>query len=656
MDWLAELRSSLSQQSLADILQTADLRKPVQLAQRDLPAFELASQAQPSTQSPELGHVPRAVMPVPNHASHAVGAVPGTAVDASDVEQIQAYFRQIRETPVSRIPSFRDFILANARDSLRILNGESVSARDRKEAASRLVDQYEEVGFGQGMSRRISIPQMLRERELGMSIPFHGPTKGCTGGLDVRDKKRRRTTTEYSPRVSSIMAAVTAAGFPPVKRAGRAAGMAGGKWASMTEQETDEVMTSPRQMSPERDCDAKMKTMLGGAGLRNYVERDFAMGMSSALIRRPGAPRIQYLDHVRDRPRQFEYNPAKPSEVVYGTDHGHIVVMDQETGEVKGSCLSGGGSGIRPAGQVIPRRLCLDNVAVINNSGNANGAGGLQAHPVYGLSWLNKRSDMFLSGSNDGSIHVYNVNWMRSGERGGCMYACDSFDQLTSLHVSCDDAKFAVSGNQQHVGLYDLGTGRRIELMQGCHRKSINVIKFAHTSPHVLLTSSFDRYVKKWDVRESRRGGVGRRPIFQASSRTDNVMACFSPDDSRLLVSAVDNEVRQFLASDGHLEREFNIPKKGSCLNFTRSYYMNDRDYIITGSCMESVVRVYNAKTGAMLNEIDMDNRQGIVEKGVLVQSLRANPHRSFNFSVLLTSSREVTNLGLIANADMHWR
>ena len=36
----------------------------------------------------------------------------------------------------------------------------------------------------------------------------------------------------------------------------------------------------------------------------------------------------------------------------------------------------------------------------------------------------------------------------------------------------------------------------------------------------------------------------------------------------------------------------------GSEHNYTRSYYMNGSDYIISGSCEESVVRVFSAKTG----------------------------------------------------------
>lgn len=46
-----------------------------------------------------------------------------------------------------------------------------------------------------------------------------------------------------------------------------------------------------------------------------------------------------------------------------------------------------------------------------------------------------------------------------------------------------------------------------------------------------------------------------------------------SPDDVFLLTSAVDNEVKQYLALDGRLHMDLEIPKTGMDENFTRSYY-----------------------------------------------------------------------------------
>lgn len=589
--------------------------------------------------------------------------------------------------PVVLNPRFWDFMLAKTKDSLKSLDGVKISRQKRKEAKRKVSAYFEDVAETDGTSRGSSVLALLRHREVGFSRSNGRSRRAGATSAELHQKKRRRTT-EFSPKVADIMATVAAAGFPAVPRAGgicpsaniRAALRFGavnsesGRPIGPAVIGTVDMSALERSSSPDSDegvrqtpvtsfevaanSDHRTRRRFLRAGYRVYHEGDFEASMSATLIRRQGAPRIQYLHQWQDRPRQFEHNPSKPSELVYGTEDGYVVLIDQESGEVKGSCLSGGGLGSRPTGQVIPQTSDLNSLSSVFQYDPMSYTASIRSAPVYGLSWLNRRGDMFLSGTNDGAIHVYNVNWMRSGERGGCVYACETFDGLTSLHVSSDDVRFAVSGNQRHVGLFDLETGRRTELMRACHTESINVVKFAHISPHILVTASFDRYMKKWDLRESRPGGE-RRPIFQTRSKTDNLMACFSPDDSRLLVSAIDNEVRQYLAADGRLEREYNIPNTGSCYNYTRSYYMNDRDYIITGSSMEHVVRVYNARTGAFFSEIDMDNRETVGgRRRLCVQTLRANPGRRFNFTALLAANPANPGpiQGLIATADLHRR
>lgn len=114
----------------------------------------------------------------------------------------------------------------------------------------------------------------------------------------------------------------------------------------------------------------------------------------------------------------------------------------------------------------------------------------------------------------------------------------DDFDHLTSVHVNSTDELFLASGYSKHVALYDISSGRRLQVFDDMHREHINVVKFAHHSPSIFATSSFDRDVKLWDLRQK-----PNQPCYTALSSRGNVMVCFSPDDQYLLVSAVDNEV-----------------------------------------------------------------------------------------------------------------
>ena len=65
--------------------------------------------------------------------------------------------------------------------------------------------------------------------------------------------------------------------------------------------------------------------------------------------------------------------------------------------------------------------------------------------------------------------------------------------------------------------------------------------------------------------------------------------------------------MRQLLTVDGRLHLNFDIVPTGSSMNYTRSYYMNGNDYIISGSCDESMVRVCCAQTGRRLRDVSLE-------------------------------------------------
>lgn len=115
----------------------------------------------------------------------------------------------------------------------------------------------------------------------------------------------------------------------------------------------------------------------------------------------------------------------------------------------------------------------------------------------------------------------------------------DEFEQLTSVHINSSDEYFLASGFSNHVALYDVCSGKRLQIFKDLHKEHINVVKFSHHSPSVFATASFDKYVKMWDLRQGT-----SQPCYTTSSSRGNVMVCFSPDDYYLLTSAVDNEVK----------------------------------------------------------------------------------------------------------------
>ncbi|XP_031116324.1 uncharacterized protein LOC116020023 isoform X2 [Ipomoea triloba] len=350
----------------------------------------------------------------------------------------------------------------------------------------------------------------------------------------------------------------------------------------------------------------------------------YSRSLCAAKFGASSCPSMHLMSHISDfinkgrkvpQPRQFEYHPSDPGLMSCGTLDGEVIIVNHEKGNVF--------TYIPPFGM---------------------------SSSVLGLCWLNKHPSKLLVGCDNGSLRLYDINHVMAEAEG--IYCSsgpvtfEKFEHLTSVHVNSTDDRFLTSGYTKKVAIFDICSGRRLHTFSDMHSEPINVAKFANHSPNMLVTSSFDHHVKMWDLRQQ-----PIRPCYTASSSRGNVMVCFSPDDLYLLVSAIDNEVKQILAVDGRLHTDFGITSTGSAHNYTRSYYMNGRDYIISGSCDESVVRICCAQTGKRLKDLYLeDNDFG---GSILVQSLRSDPFRHFHMAVLAAyphpnSKRDIIKVNLV--------
>lgn len=382
----------------------------------------------------------------------------------------------------------------------------------------------------------------------------------------------------------------------------------------------------------------------GGFGLPKTGPRSRlgTMERVAPLRLRYERPRARLVFPPHHRPRQFEYHPSVPGRIAVGTLHGTVMVTNTN---VLGTLLA----------EVAITGAGPQARSVLSLSGSMHylGEAVSQRGAVLGLCWLRHHPEMLLAGADDGALALVHFS-ADSPAKPMIETGFPEFAGLTSLHANASDEQFITSGYSIDVALYDIRKQQQIRLFRGCHRKHINVVKFSNHSPTVFATCSFDRGVALWDTRQ-------QDHVYRRQMQRGNVMVCFSPDDSKMLVSGEDNQVIQLETWTGRALNELPIGHRGCAANYTRSYYMRcyETDYIITGSCEESIVRLFNAETGKQLCEVEMDCIREQLPESLesscsdphyrseqqtaavpvhhsYVQSLRPDPHQPFAFSTLL--------------------
>lgn len=378
--------------------------------------------------------------------------------------------------------------------------------------------------------------------------------------------------------------------------------------------------------------------------MQPWYTRTFAGGARGSDLLKTYEPKLGEIksDALRVfQPRQFEYHPALEGMILFGTLKGEAVAVNMLSNQLVHYFSSG---------------------LSVNKD-----------DPLLGLCWYRRHHNLFVTGSSTGVIRSCSIGGNLSSNDGlasperkrssrlnilgtlGVSLATDNqkivefdlFEKLTSVHINCDDTMLLASGYSHDVRLSDLCTQQTISDLKGIHADHINISRFSNHSPYLFATSSFDRTVKMWDSRiathsiwtqtDSDKGESSPtkpRPLYSCNSRKGHVMVCFSPDDTYLLASAVDNEITQFLALDGRCHLKLEMPEHGLEDNFTRAYYTASGAKILSGSSEEQVVRLHCALTGQLVEEAEM--YPGRRHPSLYIQSLRGDPFQENKFSVLV--------------------
>lgn len=335
------------------------------------------------------------------------------------------------------------------------------------------------------------------------------------------------------------------------------------------------------------------------------------------------------------RPRQFEFHPqAGKNELIFGTLTGEMCIVSTLDNEEKNSTLQDDREdrATNIKGNSFDLTCYSDPVRYLGHFGANNN------DPILGICWLRKSSDKFITGSSEGRICLGTTSMNMPKQSIVKQYL--PFKRLTSVHINSENKYLLCSGYTKDVRIDDLETGTVLSNYENIHDSHVNISRFCNLSPFLFATSSFDSTCKLWDIRLP-----VRTNIYEVRCNSGLVMINFSPDDTYLLASALDNEITQFLTVDGKRHTQYNLPKTGLEGNFTRAYYSSTGSYVVTGACEEQNVRILCAASGEVLNSTDIYPARK--HSSLYIQSLRGSPNCDDTFAVL-ANYRDLPNREIV--------
>lgn len=169
-------------------------------------------------------------------------------------------------------------------------------------------------------------------------------------------------------------------------------------------------------------------------------------------------------------------------------------------------------------------------------------------------------------------------------------YAAHGYEVL-SLSVSADNARFASSGGDRSVFLWDVAaaqTLRRFGGTQQSHAARINCVAFAGDGDALLVSGSLDATVRVWDVKSG-----ATRPVQVLAEAKDSVTAV-AVRGPEIVSGSVDGRVRTYDVRMGRCVTDVVGPSVTS-LGLTR-----DGKAVLVGS-LDSKVRLMDRESGGCL-------------------------------------------------------
>ncbi|KAF8270257.1 nuclear mRNA splicing protein [Lactarius quietus] len=155
--------------------------------------------------------------------------------------------------------------------------------------------------------------------------------------------------------------------------------------------------------------------------------------------------------------------------------------------------------------------------------------------------------------NHKGPVHVARyakgtAKYVLTGGQDRTSYSAHGYEVL-SISVAHDNTKFASSGGDRSVFLWDVTTGNTLRRISA-HLTKINVVEF-NADATVVASGSYDSTVKLWDLRAQ-----NRQPIQALEEARDSVQTLYV-GSSRIMSGSVDGHVRTYDLRKGELRADY---------------------------------------------------------------------------------------------------
>eukprot|EP01041_Mallomonas_annulata_P004380 gene4380-8723_t len=192
--------------------------------------------------------------------------------------------------------------------------------------------------------------------------------------------------------------------------------------------------------------------------------------------------------------------------------------------------------------------------------------------------------------SDDRSLKLWNPH-KDDPERNGQALTIKTYDgvhgySILDATISHDNSKFASAGGDRSAFLWDVGTGRVIRRIQG-HNQRINTIKMNEDST-VLLTGSYDKTLRIWDLRSNTRDAIQILDDFKDS------VTSIERTQYEIITGCVDGKIRIYDIRAGMLQSD-DLKDPISSISLT-----NDKKCVLS-ACIGGTLRLTELSSGTLL-------------------------------------------------------